>query len=76
MEDYTYNFGVTDQVLGAHMLEVCPSIAATKPRLEVHRHTIGVRCDVPRLLFTGKAGPPLTYRLSILVTASVLFSMN
>lgn len=59
MEDYTYNFGVTDQVLGAHMLEVCPSIAAAKPRLEVHRHTIGVRCDVPRLLFTGKAGPAI-----------------
>ena len=59
MEDYTYNFGETDQVLGAHMLEVCPSIAAAKPRLEVHRHTIGVRCDVPRLLFTGKAGPAI-----------------
>ncbi|QYJ77398.1 L-arabinose isomerase [Shewanella acanthi] len=59
MEDYTYNFGTTDQVLGAHMLEVCPSIAAAKPRLEVHRHTIGVRCDVPRLLFTGKAGPAI-----------------
>ncbi|MGH1382422.1 MAG: L-arabinose isomerase [Shewanella xiamenensis] len=59
MEDYTYNFGATDQVLGAHMLEVCPSIAAAKPRLEVHRHTIGVRCDVPRLLFTGKAGPAI-----------------
>lgn len=59
MEDYTYNFGATDQVLGAHMLEVCPSIAASKPRLEVHRHTIGVRCDVPRLLFTAKAGPAI-----------------
>ena len=31
MEDYTYHFGATDQVLGAHMLEVCPSIAADKP---------------------------------------------
>ncbi|MCE9678522.1 L-arabinose isomerase [Shewanella sp. AS1] len=59
MEDYTYNFGATDQVLGAHMLEVCPSIAAAKPRLEVHLHTIGLRCDVPRLLFTGKAGPAI-----------------
>ena len=56
MEDYTYNMGDTDQVLGAHMLEVCPSIAAQKPRLEVHEHTIGVKCDVGRLLFTAKAG--------------------
>ncbi len=60
MEDYTYNFtSGTDQVLGAHMLEVCPSIAAAKPRLEVHRHTIGVKCDVPRLLFAAKAGPAI-----------------
>ncbi|TRN20701.1 L-arabinose isomerase [Vibrio furnissii] len=57
MEDYTYNFGATDQVLGAHMLEVCPSIAAAKPKLEVHLHTIGLRCDVPRLLFSGREGP-------------------
>lgn len=56
MEDYTYNFGATDQVLGAHMLEVCPSIAAAKPKLEIHLHTIGLRCDVPRLLFSGREG--------------------
>jgi len=59
MEDYTYNFGSTDQALGAHMLEVCPTIAADKPVLEVHRHTIGVKCDTARLLFTGKAGPAI-----------------
>ena len=59
MEDYTYNFGAVDQVLGAHMLEVCPSIAAAKPRLEVHRHTIGVKCDIARLLFTAAAGPSI-----------------
>lgn len=59
MEDYTYNFGATDQALGAHMLEVCPSIAAAKPRLEIHRHTIGLKCDVPRLLFSGKEGNAL-----------------
>ncbi|TKB43830.1 L-arabinose isomerase [Thalassotalea mangrovi] len=56
MEDYTYNFGATDQALGAHMLEVCPSIAAAKPELDVHLHTIGMRCDVARLLFKGKPG--------------------
>lgn len=59
MEDYTYNLGATDQVLGAHMLEVCPSISANKPRLEVHRHTIGVKCDVGRLLFTATPGPSI-----------------
>ncbi|WP_102798877.1 L-arabinose isomerase [Bowmanella denitrificans] len=59
MEDYTYNFGSRDQVLGAHMLEVCPSIAAQKPRLEVHHHTIGVKCDVARLLFSAATGPAI-----------------
>ncbi|MFM2486431.1 L-arabinose isomerase [Celerinatantimonas yamalensis] len=59
MEDYTYNFGATDQVLGAHMLEVCPSIADAKPKLEIHRHTIGCNCDVARLIFNAKAGPAL-----------------
>lgn len=59
MEDYTYHFGGNDQVLGAHMLEVCPSIAAAKPKLEIHQHTIGLRCEVPRLLFSGQKGPSL-----------------
>lgn len=63
MEDYTYHFGTVDQVLGAHMLEVCPSIAADKPKLEVHLHTIGCRNDIARLLFTGKAGPALCISL-------------
>lgn len=60
MEDYTYNLGEKSQALGAHMLEVCPSIAAQKPRLEIHRHTIGCKCDVPRLIFTGSEGPAYT----------------
>ena len=59
MEDYTYNFGGKGQVLGAHMLEVCPSIAAAKPKLEIHRHTIGCRCDIPRLIFSGASGEAL-----------------
>src|SRR5690606_21967604 len=63
MEDYTYHFGAVDQVLGAHMLEVCPSIAAAKPKLEVHLHTIGCRNDIARLIFTGKAGPALCISL-------------
>lgn len=59
MEDYTYNLGARDQVLGAHMLEICPSIAAEKPRLEVALHTIGIRKDIARLKFTGKPGPAM-----------------
>lgn len=59
IEDYTYHFADTDQVLGAHMLEVCPSIAAEKPRLEIHRHTIGIKKDIARLIFSGKPGPAL-----------------
>ena len=59
MEDYTYHFADTDQVLGAHMLEICPSIAADKPRLEIHRHTIGIKKDIARLIFSGSTGPAL-----------------
>jgi L-arabinose isomerase len=59
IEDYTYHFAETDLVLGAHMLEVCPSIAEAKPRLEVHRHTIGIKKDIARLIFSGKPGPAL-----------------
>lgn len=60
MEDYTYHFGANaNQVLGAHMLEICPTIADSKPKVEVHLHTIGCRCDVARLIFTGKSGPAI-----------------
>ena len=59
MEDYTYHFARTDQVLGAHMLEVCPSIAAERPRAEVHRHTIGIKKDIARLIFSGATGPAM-----------------
>ena len=59
MEDYTYHFGAPDQVLGAHMLEVCPSIASDTPRVEVHPHTIGIQKDIARLIFTGKPGPAM-----------------
>lgn len=56
MEDYTYNFGETAQVLGAHMLEVCPSITQQKPVLDIQRHTIGCKADIARLIFSAKAG--------------------
>ena len=58
MEDYTYHFGPgTPLVLGAHMLEVCPSIAGDKPRIEIHPLGIGGREDPVRLVFRGKPGP-------------------
>jgi L-arabinose isomerase len=58
MEDYTYHLGPGRQrILGAHMLEVCPSIAAQQPRLEIHPLSIGQREDPVRLRFTAAAGP-------------------
>jgi L-arabinose isomerase len=56
MEDYTYHFAGTDQVLGAHMLEICPSIAGDEPHVEIHRHTIGISKDIARLIFSGRSG--------------------
>lgn len=63
MEDYTYNLVGNGQVLGAHMLEVCPTIAASKPSIEIHRHTIGQTNDVARAIFSAKAGPALVLTL-------------
>jgi L-arabinose isomerase len=60
MEDYTYHLGPgKPKVLGAHMLEVCPSIAAGIPRLEVHPLSIGGREDPPRLVFSASPGPAI-----------------
>jgi L-arabinose isomerase len=57
MEDYTYHFGrEQDKVLGAHMLEICPSIAQGKPCLEVHPLVIGCKADPVRLVFDTRAG--------------------
>jgi L-arabinose isomerase len=58
MEDYTYHFGgKSPKVLGAHMLEVCESIAAAKPSAEIHPLGIGGKADPVRLVFTAKSGP-------------------
>jgi L-arabinose isomerase len=57
MEDYTYDFGQPAKVLGAHMLEVCPSIAAETPTCEIHALSIGGKADPVRLVFTAPAGP-------------------
>lgn len=57
MEDYTYHIEPgQEMVLGAHMLEVCPSIAASRPRLEVHPLSIGGKSDPARLVFDGSSG--------------------
>src|SRR5215211_7849164 len=58
MEDYTYHLVPGAQkILGAHMLEVCPSIAAGRPRVEIHPLGIGGREDPVRLVFDGAPGP-------------------
>ncbi|HXY81821.1 MAG TPA: L-arabinose isomerase [Gaiellaceae bacterium] len=58
MEDYTYDLAPSGpKVLGAHMLEVCPSIAADRPSCEIHPLTIGGRADPVRLVFTAAPGP-------------------
>ncbi len=60
MEDYTYHLDPAGQkVLGAHMLEVCSSIAAGKPSLEVHHLGIGGKDDPPRLVFDVPEGAAL-----------------
>ncbi len=65
MEDYTYNFGAEHpQILGAHMLEVCPSIAADQPKCEIHPLSIGGRADPVRLVFTAPPGPGFTLGLA------------
>lgn len=58
MEDYTYHFGPgTPKVLGAHMLEVCPSLTATRPRIEIHPLGIGGKEDPVRMVFTADPAP-------------------
>ncbi len=58
MEDYTYDLGPAGaKVLGAHMLEVCPSIAAGRPSCEIHPLSIGGKDDPVRLVFTAAPGP-------------------
>ncbi|UOF91020.1 L-arabinose isomerase [Fodinisporobacter ferrooxydans] len=57
MEDYTYHFEKgNEMVLGAHMLEVCPTISATRPRIKVHPLSIGGKADPARLVFDGRSG--------------------
>ncbi len=64
MEDYTYHMNPANEgVLGAHMLEVCPSIAAKKPHLEVHPLGIGGKDAPARLVFESATGDAMNVTL-------------
>jgi L-arabinose isomerase len=64
MEDYTYDLREGDEkVLGAHMLEVCPSISSERPRCEIHPLSIGGKDDPVRLVFTADPGPAVVAAL-------------
>ncbi len=65
MEDYVYEMtpGI-EKILGAHMLEVCPSLTTAKPKLEIHELGIGDREDPVRLVFDADPGPALVVAMS------------
>lgn len=64
MEDYTYHFGQNKSYcLGAHMLEICPTIAKDRPSCEVHPLGIGGKEDPVRLVFDGESGPAINVSL-------------
>ncbi|MEQ6901555.1 L-arabinose isomerase [Nocardioides sp. YIM 152588] len=65
MEDYTYHLVPGEEkILGAHMLEVCPTITSARPSLEIHPLAIGGREDPVRLRFTADPGPAVVAGLS------------
>ena len=65
MEDYTYHFDPKGmKVLGAHMLEICPTIAAGKPAVEIHQLSIGGKADPARLVF--KTAPGKAINVSVI----------
>lgn len=65
MEDYTYDLTPGDElILGAHMLEVSPSLTTSRPSLEVHPLGIGGKDDPVRLVFTADPGPAVVVALS------------
>lgn len=64
MEDYTYHFDPENpMVLGSHMLEICPSIAANQVKCEVYPLGIGGKEDPVRLVFNASSGPALNVSL-------------
>ena len=65
MEDYTYDLTPgAEQILGAHMLEVCPSIADGTPSVEIHPLGIGGREDPVRMVFDAAPGPAVVLGLA------------
>jgi L-arabinose isomerase len=65
MEDYTYDLTPgRELILGAHMLEICPTIAAGRPSCEIHPLSIGGREDPVRLVFDAAAGPAVVVGLA------------
>jgi L-arabinose isomerase len=65
MEDYTYDLTPgAEVILGAHMLEVCPTLTTERPRLEIHPLGIGAREDPVRLVFSAAPGPGVVVALS------------
>lgn len=65
MEDYTYHLTPGEEkILGAHMLEICPSLTTGKPSLEIHPLGIGGKEDPVRLVFNTDPGPGLVVALS------------
>ncbi|MHA3682699.1 L-arabinose isomerase [Leucobacter sp. HY1908] len=65
MEDYTYDLTPgRELILGAHMLEVSPSLTSARPSLEVHELGIGGKDDPVRLVFTADAGPAVVVSLA------------
>jgi L-arabinose isomerase len=65
MEDYTYHLGdPVPEVLGAHMLEVCPSLTRDRPSCEIHPLSIGGRSDPVRLVFDATPGPAVIVGLA------------
>ncbi|GGH85916.1 L-arabinose isomerase [Pullulanibacillus pueri] len=64
MEDYTYHLEPgNEMILGSHMLEICPTIAATKPKIVVNPLTMGNKEDPARLVFDGQEGAGVTVSL-------------
>lgn len=65
MEDYTYNLVPGDEkILGAHMLEICPTLTTSKPSLEIHPLGIGGKEDPVRLVFDTDPGPGVVVAMS------------
>jgi L-arabinose isomerase len=65
MEDYTYNLVAgQEKILGAHMLEVCPSLTTATPRIEIHPLGIGARQDPVRFVFDVDPGPGIVVGMS------------